>query len=51
MLGKSRDFVRETVPFVDNGRCLYPNIAYITGCVRDCTFADLMEGEIGALEF
>lgn len=51
VLGKLRDFVRETVPFVDNDRYLYPDIAYITDRVRDCTFVDLVEGEIGALEF
>ena len=51
VLGKLRDFVRKTVPFVDNDRYLYPDIAYITDRVRDCTLVDLVENEIGALEF
>ena len=51
MLGKLRSFVRETVPFVDNDRYLYPDIAYITDRVRDCTLVDLVEKKIGALEF
>lgn len=51
VLGKLYDFVRRTVPFVDNDRYLYPDIAYITDRVRDCSFIDLVENEIGALEF
>ena len=51
VLGKLRSFVRETVPFVDNDRYLYPDIAYITDRVRDCTLVDLVEKKIGALEF
>lgn len=51
VLGKLRDFVRETVPFVENDRYLYPDIEYITERVRDCTLVDLVENEIGALEF
>lgn len=46
-----RDFVRRTVPFVDNDRYLYPDIEYIFDRVQDCTFIDLMEKEIGELEF
>ena len=51
VLGKLRDFIRKEVPFVDNDRYLYPDIAYITDRVRDCSLVDLVENEIGALEF
>ena len=51
MLGKLRDFIRKEVPFVDNDRYLYPAIAYITDSVRDCSLVDLVESELGALEF
>lgn len=50
-LAKLRDFIRKTVPFVDNDRFLYPDIEYIFDRVRDCTLIDLIEQEIGALEF
>lgn len=50
-LAKLRDFVRETVPFVDNDRYLYPDIEYLFDRVKDCTLIDLMEQEIGQLEF
>lgn len=51
VLGKLRDFIRKEVPFVDNDRYLYPDIAYITDRVRDCSLVDLVENEIGALQF
>lgn len=51
VLCRIRDFVRETVPFMEEDRYLYPDIEYIAGLVRDRTLVDLAEGEIGALEF
>lgn len=51
VLGKLRDFVRETVPFVENDRYLHPDIEYITELVRNSTLIDLVENEIGALDF
>lgn len=51
VLAKVRDFIRKTVPFVDNDRFLYPDIEYIFDRVRDGTLIDLVEQEIGALEF
>lgn len=51
VLAKVRDFIRETVPFVDNDRFLYPDIEYIFDRVREGTLVDLVEREIGPLEF
>ena len=50
-LAKVRDFVREKVPFVDNDRYLYPDIEYIFSLVQDGTLVDILEQEIGELEF
>lgn len=50
-LAKVRDFVRKKVPFVDNDRFLYPDIEYIFSLVQDGTLVDLLEREIGELEF
>lgn len=50
-LAKVRDFVREKVPFVDNDRFLYPDIEYIFRLVQDGTLVDILEKEIGELEF
>ena len=50
-LGKVRDFVRKKVPFVDNDRFLYPDIEYIVSLVQDGTLVELLEREIGELEF
>lgn len=46
-----RNYLRETIPFVDNDRFLYPDIEYIFQKVQDCTLTDLIEQEIGALKF
>ena len=48
---KVRDFLRQTIPFVDNDRFLYPDIEYVFDRVRDCTLTDLVEEEIGELAF
>ena len=50
-IAKVRDFLRQTIPFVDNDRFLYPDIEYIFDRVRDCTLTDLVEEEIGELAF
>ena len=50
-MSRLRDYIRETVPFVDNDRFLYPDIEYIFDRVQDCTLIDLVEEEIGALRF
>ncbi len=50
-IGKLRNFLRETIPFVENDRYLYPDIEYVFERVKDGTFIDLMEKEIGELEF
>ena len=50
-IAKVRDFLRETIPFVDNDRYLYPDMEYIFDRVRDCSLIDLLEKEIGELEF
>ena len=50
-LAKVRNFVREKVPFVDNDRFLHPDIEYIFSLVQDGTLVDILEREIGALEF
>ena len=50
-LAKVRNFIREKVPFVDNDRYLYPDIEYIFHLVQDGTLVDVLEQEIGALEF
>lgn len=50
-MAKVRDFVRQTVPFVDNDRYLYPDIEYIFGLVQNCDLLDMVEQEIGELEF
>ena len=50
-LAKVRNFIREKVPFVDNDRFLYPDIEYIFGLVQKGTLVDILEKEIGALEF
>ena len=51
VMGKVRDYIRKQVPFVENDRFLYPDIEYIYDLVRDSTLVDLVEKEIGALEF
>ena len=48
---KILDYVRETVPFVENDRYLYPDIEYIYGQVQDCKFIDMIEDSIGELKF
>ena len=50
-LAKVRDFIRKEVPFVDNDRFLYPDIEYIVSLVQDGTLVDILEKEIGELEF
>ena len=50
-LAKVRDFIRKKVSFVDNDRFLYPDIEYIFGLVQDGTLVDILEKEIGELEF
>ncbi len=50
-LAKVRNLIRQAVPFVEEDRYLYPDIEYIFDRVRDCTLIDLVEQEIGALEF
>ena len=50
-LAKVRDFVREKVPFVANDRYFYPDIEYIFSLVQDGTLVDILEQEIGELEF
>ena len=51
VMGKVRDYIRKQVPFVENDRFLYPDIEYIYDLVRDSTLVDLVEKEIGAMEF
>ena len=48
---KLRDYVRRTVPFVDNDRYLYPDIEFIFKQVQDCKFIDMMEDSIGEMKF
>ena len=48
---KVRDFLRETIPFVDNDRFLYPDMEYIFDRVQDCSLVDILEKELGELEF
>ena len=50
-LSKVRDYIRAKVPFVENDRYLYPDIEYIYTLVRDGVLVDLLEKEIGNLEF
>ena len=50
-IAKVRDFLRETIPFVDNDRFLYPDMEYIFDRVRDCSLTDILEKELGELEF
>lgn len=50
-LTKVRNFIREKVPFVDNDRFLYPDIEYIFSLVQDGSLVDIVENEIGRLEF
>lgn len=50
-VAKVRDFLRRTVPFLENDRFLYPDIEYIFERVRDRTLVDIVEEEIGTLEF
>ena len=50
-IAKIRDFLRETIPFVDNDRYLYPDMEYIFDRVRDCSLIDILEKELGELEF
>ena len=45
------DFLRETIPFVDNDRYLYPDMEYIFDRVQDCSLIDILEKELGELEF
>ena len=51
VLSRVRDFIRETVPFVDNDRFLYPDIEYIFDRVQDCSLIRIIEEEIGELSF
>ena len=51
VLAKVHDFARETVDFVDEDRYLYPDIEKFRDWVKDGTFIDLVEGEIGELKF
>ena len=50
-IAKVRDFLRETIPFVDNDRFLYPDMEYIFDRVQDCSLVDILEKELGELEF
>ena len=50
-IAKVRDFLRETIPFVDNDRFLYPDMEYIFDRVQDCSLIDILEKELGELEF
>lgn len=50
-VAKVRDFLRSAVPFLENDRFLYPDIEYIFKCVRDRTLVDIIEEEVGTLEF
>ena len=51
VMAKVRDYIRQQVPFVENDRFLYPDMEYIYGLVKDSTLVDLVEQEIGELEF
>lgn len=50
-IARVRDFLRETIPFVDNDRYLYPDMEYIFDRVQDCSLIDILEKELGELEF
>lgn len=50
-IAKVRDHLRKTIPFVDRDRFLYPDMEHVFDCVRDRSLIDLLEREIGALEF
>lgn len=50
-IAKVRDFLRKTIPFVDNDRYLYPDMEYIFDRVQDCSLIDILEKELGELEF
>ncbi len=50
-IAKVRDFLRQTIPFVDNDRFLHPDMEYIFDRVRDCSLIDMLEEVTGKLEF
>lgn len=50
-VAKVRDFVREKVAFVDNDRYLYPDIEYIIQLVQENTLVEMVEKEVGKLNF
>lgn len=50
-LTRIRNFIREKVTFVDNDRFLYPDIEYIFDLIRKGSLVDILEKEIGELEF
>lgn len=48
---KVHDFIRKTVPMLNEDRYIYPDIEYILKLIRDMTIADMVENEIGVLKF
>jgi histidine ammonia-lyase len=48
---KVHDYIRETVPMLEEDRYIYPDIEYIFEQVREMTIVDIVEKEIGELKF
>jgi histidine ammonia-lyase len=51
VLEKVHDFIRKEVPMLDEDRYIYPDIEYILEQIRELTIVDIVESEIGELEF
>ena len=50
-LAQIRNFIREKVAFVDKDRFLHADIEYIFSLVKNGTLVEMLEKEIGKLEF
>jgi histidine ammonia-lyase len=48
---KVHDFLRESVPMLDEDRYIYPDIEYILKQIQEMTIVEIVENEIGELKF
>jgi len=48
---KVHDFLRENVPMLDEDRYIYPDIEYILKQIQEMTIVEIVENEIGELQF
>lgn len=51
VLEKVHDLIREEVPMLDEDRYIYPDIEYILEQVRELSIVNIVEDQIGELEF